>query len=115
MIRMDGVHERLVLERRVRVLVAHLAALPPDRARILNVGAGDGKVAAALMAERRDVEVTGIDTLVRPGARISVQPFDGTTIPFSDSSFDAVMFVDVLPTPPTRWSCCARLVGSPRR
>src|SRR6266571_593998 len=71
------VHESLVFGRRVRVLARHLAALIPARARILDIGCGDGM----------------IDRLI---THIPVRPFDGERIPHSDSSFDAVMFVDVL-------------------
>jgi SAM-dependent methyltransferase len=42
------------------------------------------------------VSIAGIDVLLRPERQIEVTEFDGTTIPFADSSFDVVMFVDVL-------------------
>ncbi len=65
------------------------------------------------MAEGRDVEVAGIDTVVRPGARIPWRPLDGTTMPFSEAPFDAVMFLilDVLHHAAARWSCCGTLAG----
>jgi SAM-dependent methyltransferase len=34
--------------------------------------------------------------LVREGTLVPVQPFDGLTIPFDDSTFDAAILVDVL-------------------
>jgi SAM-dependent methyltransferase len=92
----EDVHARFVHGRRVRTLVAHVAPLIPAGARVLDVGAGDGHIAAALMAARPDLDVRGIDPLVRPDALIPVQAFDGATIPFADSSFDAVLFIDVL-------------------
>ena len=33
---------------------------------------------------------------MQPNAKILVRPFDGSTIPYPDASFDAAMFVDVL-------------------
>ena len=38
----------------------------------------------------------GIDVLVREGTPVPVQQFDGLTIPFEASSFDAAILVDVL-------------------
>src|SRR5947209_18014149 len=49
-----------------------------------------------IMEQRPDVSIEGIDPLVRPSTHIPVRSFDGERIPHSDSSFDAVMFVDVL-------------------
>jgi SAM-dependent methyltransferase len=85
-----------VLGRRVRVLGDHLAAVVPAGARVLDVGSGDGSIAARLAELRADVSVVGIDVLVRPQTAIPVEPFDGVTIPFPDGAFDAVMLVDVL-------------------
>jgi SAM-dependent methyltransferase len=93
---LDQVHRGYVHGRRVRVLLSHLAPLLPTDGRVLDVGAGDGHVARALMDARPDVEMEGIDPLVRPDTLIPVREFDGTTIPYPDGSFDAVLFVDVL-------------------
>jgi SAM-dependent methyltransferase len=89
-------HYNAVFRRRVRVLARHLAGLLPRDARVLDVGCGNGAVAAALMERRSDLTVTGIDVLVQPDARIPVEQFDGSTLPLEDDSVDAVMFVDVL-------------------
>jgi SAM-dependent methyltransferase len=90
-------HSGVVFGRRVRVLAEHLAALlPEDGGRVLDVGCGDGSIARAVMDLRSDVEISGIDVLVRPETHIPVTEFDGRTIPHPHRSFDAVMFVDVL-------------------
>lgn len=89
-------HQRTVFGRRVRVLATALADLLPAGARVLDVGCGDGSIDAAVMAQRPDVEIEGIDVLVRPTTRIPVRPYDGDTIPHDDDSFDAVTLVDVL-------------------
>ena len=92
----DRLHGDLVHPRRVRVLVAHAARLVPAGAHVLDVGSGDGRIAAALAAARPDVRIEGIDVLVRPGAAIAVGPFDGRVIPRSTGSVDVVTLIDVL-------------------
>jgi SAM-dependent methyltransferase len=89
-------HNRLIFGRRVERLSAALAeALAPD-ATLLDVGCGDGSIAAAVQRRRPDVTVTGVDVLVRPDTKIPVTAYDGETLPFADRSFDAVCFIDVL-------------------
>jgi SAM-dependent methyltransferase len=80
----------------VRVLAERLAEVVPRGGRVLDVGCGDGSVAARLQEQRDDLSVVGIDVLVRPTTAIPVAPFDGSTIPFDDGAFDVAMFVDVL-------------------
>jgi SAM-dependent methyltransferase len=92
----DGLHGRLVHPRRVQVLAAHAARLVPNGARVLDVGTGDGRIAAALVAARPDLRVEGIDVLVRRDAAIPVAPFDGRSIPLPARSVDVVTLFDVL-------------------
>jgi SAM-dependent methyltransferase len=89
-------HENYVFGRRVRVLVDALSRMIPRGSTVLDVGCGDGRLAELLLRARPDLEVRGIDVLVRPSAHVPVTPFDGAVIPFGDDSFDVVMFVDVL-------------------
>jgi SAM-dependent methyltransferase len=93
---LDRLHGRSVHPRRVRVLGAHLEAVLPRDAKVLDVGCGDGLLAATIIERRPDLRVEGIDVLVRADARIPVTAFDGSVLPFPDRSFDEVMFVDVL-------------------
>lgn len=90
-----AVHGRLVFDRRTRALARHLAALLPSGT-ILDVGCGDGTIDTLIGGLRPDIALSGVDILVRPGARIPVTQFDGAVLPFADRSFDAVLFVDVL-------------------
>lgn len=93
---LERAHGAYTYDRRVDRLAAHLGALLPDGAEVLDVGCGDGML-ALLVAERRpDVSITGIDVLVRPRTEVPVESFDGSHIPRGDNSVDAVMFVDVL-------------------
>lgn len=91
-----ALHRWLVAERRTRVLAELLAAELPERSRVLDVGCGDGHVSRRITELRPDVEVRGLEVLVRPDAVIPIEPFDGETLPQPDASFDAVLFVDVL-------------------
>ncbi len=89
-------HGKLVHGRRVERISEELSKLFPQNANILDVGCGDGLIASLIKAKRPDVAVQGIDIKVRGTTHIPVTEFDGSTIPFPDDSFDAVMFVDVL-------------------
>jgi len=80
----------------VRVLSRHLAELVPQGATIVDVGCGDGRIAALIREQRPDVEVSGMDIGVRDETMIPVQEFDGRSIPLADRSVDVVMLVDVL-------------------
>lgn len=92
----EHIHSKYVFNRRVRVLSDLLAQLIPQKARVLDVGCGDGSITHLIMQKRPDIETQGIDVLVRNQTYIPVKEFDGQVIPYEDSSFDVVMFVDVL-------------------
>jgi SAM-dependent methyltransferase len=89
-------HEKLVFNRRVRVLVDHIGALVPSGAQMLDVGTGDGQIAKMIAEKQAGAQVQGIDIMLREKTHIPVTLFDGTTIPFDDNSVDVVTFVDVL-------------------
>jgi len=89
-------HRALVFGRRTRVLAEALAPLIPQGAGVLDIGCGDGTVAALLAERRPDVVIEGVEIAPRPSCRILCRPFDGETVPFPDRSFDVCLFVDVL-------------------
>jgi len=92
----EQVHDGYTLSRRAKVLAGEFVKLLPQGFRVLDVGCGDGLVAKLILDQRPDIHIEGIDVLIRPTTQIPVKPFDGTTIPHADGSFDAVMFIDVL-------------------
>lgn len=63
---------------------------------MLDVGCGDGTISALLQRKRPDISVQGIDVLQRAQTYIPVEMFDGSSFPFPDSSFEVVLFSDVL-------------------
>jgi ubiquinone/menaquinone biosynthesis C-methylase UbiE len=89
-------HQAFVHQRRVRVLAAALAAQIPPSASVLDIGCGDGTISGLIAESRPDISIKGVEVLVRPGCRIECFPFDGSTLPFPDASFDVCMLVDVL-------------------
>ena len=93
---LNEVHGAIVLERRVRILAKLIAQELPDSARVLDVGTGDGAIAAEIGRLRPDVAITGVDVLMRPTTQIPVVLFDGAHLPLEDGSVDVVIFVDVL-------------------
>jgi SAM-dependent methyltransferase len=93
---LNATHGKLVFSRRVRVLSDILATTIPKHAKVLDVGTGDGSIAASIMNQRADLAIEGVDVFERPATQIPVTVFDGRQLPFADSSFDCVLFVDVL-------------------
>lgn len=89
-------HGALVHSRRVRVLAAHFAELIPDGHSVLDVGCGDGLVAAAVRRLRPDLRVEGVDVHVRSSTHVPVTRFDGERLPFAEGSWDTVLLCDVL-------------------
>jgi len=89
-------HRRWVHARRVRVLSDHLSPLLRPRARVLDVGAGDGRLAARLAVMRSDLEIRCVDVSLRSTMAYPVECYDGKRLPFGRGTFDAVLLIDVL-------------------
>jgi len=93
---LDRVHGVVAYPRRVRVLAEHAARLIPRDAHVLDVGTGDGMLAATLANCRPDIRIEGCDVLVRDNTSHPVAAFDGRVIPRAADSVDVVTFFDVL-------------------
>ncbi len=92
----ETIHESYVKSRRLNVLANHFAELIPDQSTVLDVGSGDGGLAAAIIARKPTLRFRGFDTLVREETKIPVEEFDGRTIPAENDTTDYVLFSDVL-------------------
>jgi ubiquinone/menaquinone biosynthesis C-methylase UbiE len=92
----EHIHDKYIYKRRINRLCENLARLIPKNARMLDVGCGDGLLASQIMEKRDDVSISGIDIVARKKTFIPVHIYVDNRFPFEDSSYDAVMFVDVL-------------------
>ena len=90
------IHERLIFNRRVSVLVSKIGAEVPPGSSMLDVGTGDGQIAKMIGAQQTGTVVRGIDIMLREKTHIPVELFDGKVIPVADDGVDVVTFVDVL-------------------
>jgi len=89
-------HEKLVFNRRIQVLATQLSGLLLDKHRLLDVGCGDGHLDILISKHLSEIQIEGIDILIRPNTYIPVKQYDGKKIPYADNSVDTVMFIDVL-------------------
>lgn len=94
-------HSALIAGRRrdavARALGKMLAELKIPSASLLDVGCGDGVVASILRDRVQGLEhVEGVEVIVPSSTSIPVRPFDGSSIPHNDKSFDVVLLCDVL-------------------
>ena len=89
-------HKKLVYDRRTHVLAAKITKLIPDFASVLDVGTGDGHIASLLQTLRPDLQIEGLDVLVREHTDIPVHWFNGRSLDYNNRSVDVNMFIDVL-------------------
>jgi SAM-dependent methyltransferase len=89
-------HGVFVHGRRVRVLARVLAEQIPQNASVLDIGCGDGTIAALIAKVRPDISMQGVEVLPRADCQIACSAFDGNALPFGGGSFDLAMLVDVL-------------------
>jgi SAM-dependent methyltransferase len=89
-------HGRVIHPARVRNLACGLGELLSPGSSLLDVGCGDGSLAALLREQCLLTDVEGVDVLVRDEVAIPVRSFDGRHLPWPDRSWDYVMAVDVL-------------------
>ena len=88
-------HDTFVYNRRMDLLSDTISKQLKDGEKVLDVGCGDGKIDYLIM-QKKDVDIFGVDVLVRDTTHIPVCKYDGKSLPYKDNEFDAVIFIDVL-------------------
>lgn len=94
-------HGRLVFRRRALRLARAVGRVLPSTGTVLDVGCGDGLVAARLAAQRPGLSIVGIDVAARPTCHVPMALYDGMSIPAADGAVDVALVVDVLHHVPT--------------
>jgi len=104
------IHGKVVFDRRIAVLAEKLAAMLAPGSRLLDIGCGDGRVAALLREAVSGLKVEGVEVRPREACAIPCRYFDGCHLPFPDRCFDCCLLVDVVhhmknPLPLVREAC----------
>jgi ubiquinone/menaquinone biosynthesis C-methylase UbiE len=89
-------HKKMVNDRRISALTKLIASSLNGNEHVLDIGCGDGEIDFRLMQQMPDLQIEGIDLMVRQNTRIRVTGFDGKRIPFNDKTFDTSLLIDVL-------------------
>jgi SAM-dependent methyltransferase len=92
----DRIHGGYIRARRARILADRLASLIPPNSRVIDIGCGDGLIAHAIMKQRADLDIQGVEVLIYDKTHIPISLFDGTHVQVDDQSCDAALIVDVL-------------------
>lgn len=109
---MARAHRKLAYEPRIRTLVELIAPRIESSDRLLDVGCGNGVLAASLAQRVPGLHTEGIETHPRGGEPIAVRAYDGKKFPFPDDHFDVVTIADVLhhdPDPEQMLRECSRV------
>lgn len=89
-------HNKMIYSRRMARLTELISEMLEGSQKILDVGCGDGRIDSYLMSSNKEIEIIGIDVLVRDNTYIDVIEYDGYHIPLKDNVVDTVMVIDVL-------------------
>jgi len=92
---LGSLHDRLIYQRRVHAIADLMKYLLPS-GRMLDVGCGNGDLARTIMILRPDIEVVGLDVMIRTQSKIPTIYYDGGTFPFADNTFESVLLADTL-------------------
>jgi ubiquinone/menaquinone biosynthesis C-methylase UbiE len=94
-------HEKLLRNtlgrtQRLNLVRSVCAFLPNHKAKVLDIGCGNGLFARDLMAAKPRLRIVGAETKFRADCRIKCCVYDGKHLPFRDKQFDYVLLINVL-------------------
>lgn len=78
------------------MLADAIVPLLPRGSEIVDVGCGDGALAALIRERGHHLTIEGYDVLIRPHTNIAVGAFDGKHLPLENASVDFALLIDVL-------------------
>lgn len=98
---LGSTHAAFISQRRrdavARAIARTLTSQPFPTTSLLDVGSGDGGVAALVKGLHPGLQrVEGVEVVVPPSTAVPVSRFNGSSLPYTDDEFDAVMLCDVL-------------------
>lgn len=89
-------HHRAIHVPRVQRIARVMGELIGHADSLLDVGCGDGSLAAATARAVGASEVCGVDVALRESLPIDAVAYDGRRLPFGDNRFEIVLLSDVL-------------------
>lgn len=90
------IHRKAVQVPRAKRITDTFVQFAGEAESLLDVGAGDGAIAAEVGRRLGAQRIAGVDVLVQPNAAIDVTSYDGERLPFEDQAFEVVTISDVL-------------------
>lgn len=89
-------HDKVVYSRRMERLTVLIEEMIRGGENILDIGCGDGRIDFDLMQRNKEIDIKGLDVLIRAKTYIKVKKYDGYHIPMASNSVDMIMLIDVL-------------------
>ncbi|WP_298423960.1 class I SAM-dependent methyltransferase [uncultured Kordia sp.] len=71
-------------------------AIQKETITLLDIGCGDMKITKILAEQNKNLQTTGVDIYPNTRNWKNYVAFDGRTLPFTEKSFDIILFSDVL-------------------
>lgn len=84
-------------QRRIKGIAKAVSRLVPNAVmNVLDVGCGDGSLARQIMDLLPGSQFEGVEVVLPSKQHVSMQRYNGISLPFEDNAFDAVLCADML-------------------
>lgn len=93
---LDRLHQLFIFPSRRQRIAQAIALHLRTCSSVLDIGCGDGSIAAEIRKAIPVVAMSGVEVKLRASCAIPCRIFDGHQLPFPDHSFDACLLIDVL-------------------